>query len=134
MCVHKDHISGFLLARKKGWEGSIKDDSGFSSWAAPFSEIGTKAMELAAGGCWGVLCLMGSVLYTLSGSVSKILSLRCLVGNWTHRHEPTSSFNWVLTLMLTVSFNGPVIIANFITIVIKSLFIVPLHYPASYLV
>lgn len=51
-------------------------------------------MELAAGDWWGVLCLMGSVLYTLSESVSKILNLRCLVGNWTHRHEPTSSFNW----------------------------------------
>lgn len=75
MCVHGDHISGFLLARKKGWEWSIKDNSGFSSWAASFSEIGTKAMELEADDCWGVLCLMSSVLYTLNGSVSKILNL-----------------------------------------------------------
>lgn len=38
-----------------------------------------------------------------------------------------------LTLILTfvqVSLNGPVIIANFITIVIKSLLTVPLNYPA----
>lgn len=32
-----------------------------------------------------------------------------------------------------MSFSGPAIIANFITIVIKSLLTVPLHYPDSYL-
>lgn len=68
-------------------------------------------------------------------SASETSGWRLRTQAWAHQqpHWGLRTFALILTFA-QASLDGPVIIANFITIVRKSLLTAPLSYPASYLV